>query len=126
MYLDVSSELLEEGKGVLRHGVDLGALPIAGLAAAGGGAHLCPTLVVGQRCLMHVAARGHPSRRAPAVLIERWPVGESAPCDTSSTVTNHNDMSRQAPAVLVGQWLNGALQHKQQYNQKMMMYFNNW
>lgn len=61
-YLDVSSELLEEGEGVLRHGVDFGALPIAGLATASGGAHLCPTLVVGQSCLMHVATGGHPSR----------------------------------------------------------------
>ena len=62
LYLDVSSELLEQGEGVLRHGVDFGALPIAGLAAAGGGAHLCPALVVGQGGLVHVAARGHPSR----------------------------------------------------------------
>lgn len=62
LYLDVSSELAKEGEGVVRHGVDLGALPIAGLAAACGGAHLRPALVVGQGRLMHTAARGHPHR----------------------------------------------------------------
>ena len=86
LYLDVSSELLEEGEGVLRHGVDFGALPIAGLTTAGGGAHLCPAFVVGQRCLVHVAAGRRPSRRAPAVLVKRWSAGQSACCNTSSVV----------------------------------------
>lgn len=80
LYLDVGSELSEEGEGVVGHGVDLGALPIAGLATAGGGAHLRPTLVVGQSRLMHAAAGGHPPRRAFAALTERRPTRQSAAC----------------------------------------------
>lgn len=73
--LDVSSELLEEGEGVVRHGVDLGPLPITRLPAAGGGAHLRPTLVVGQSPLVHAAARDRPRWRASAVLVEGRPAG---------------------------------------------------
>lgn len=78
----MSSELLEEGEGVGRHGVDFGAFPIAGLPAAGWGAHLGPTLVVGQRRLMHAVAGSHSSRGVSAVLTERGPVGERTPCTT--------------------------------------------
>ena len=56
MHLDEASELLEQRQGVVGHGVDLGAVPIPGLAAAGGGTHLGPTAVVGQG-FMDVAAR---------------------------------------------------------------------
>ena len=80
LYLDVSSQLSQEGEGVVGHGVDSGALPIAGLATAGRGAHLRPTLVVGQSRLMHAAAGGHPHWRGFAVLIERRPTRQSAAC----------------------------------------------
>jgi len=46
-HLDEGSELRQQGEGVVGHGVDLGAVPIARLAAAGGGAHLRPTPVIG-------------------------------------------------------------------------------
>ena len=53
--LDESSELLEEGQGIVRHGVNFGSLPIPALAAAGGVTHLSPSPIVGQS-LMNVAA----------------------------------------------------------------------
>ena len=46
-HLDEGSEPRQQGQGVVGHGVDLGAVPITRLAAAGGGAHLRPTPVIG-------------------------------------------------------------------------------
>lgn len=46
-HLDVCCELLEKGQGLVRHGVDFGALPIPSLPAAGGGTHLGPAPVIG-------------------------------------------------------------------------------
>jgi len=83
-HLDDASELLEVGEGVVRHGVDLGALPVTSLAAAGGCAHLGPAPVVGQGLVdvasgarLQHAARGNSCRRTLVGLAEGRSAGEA-------------------------------------------------
>ena len=69
-YLDVGCEGLEEGQGVVRHGVDLWPFPVMRLAPAGGRTHFSPALVVGH---VKIHLRGPTSRWASVVLVEGRP-----------------------------------------------------